>query len=487
MKACSTAEAATVETPVPVCVDLDGCLIQTDLTIESALSLLAEKPMLIPEALRWLRKGRALFKSRCAEQVRFDPALLPYNPGVLDYLRTQARAGRPLILATASNRALAVRIADHLGVFQEVVASDEDTNAKGATKRDLLLARFGRGGFDYLGNSLADWTIFREARLGIVAGNSLPLSAFLTFTPREKGFTRLQWPVGVGFGAIVRGLRPKQWAKNILLFVPLILAHKLFDAPRLWEALLGAASFCMAASSAYLLNDLLDLRADRLHPVKRSRPLASGALSLNLALMLMPVLAVLALDLSIVLGPAFFLFSAIYFTVTVGYSVYIKRLPLLDIIALSGLYIVRIIAGGSATKIPVSPWLAAFAGSLFLSLAFLKRFTELRNVLETNRNADNRRGYQLSDIEQIRSFGAASGYLSALVLAFYLNGADARGLYHRPDWLWIVCGILVYWISRMWILAGRGQMSEDPVIFATRDWPSYVALALCGVGMVLAL
>jgi hypothetical protein len=364
-------------------VDLDGCLVRTDLSVESALSLLTEKPNLTLQALGWLFKGRAFFKSRCSECVFFDPASVPYNREVIDYLRTKADAGkRPLILATASNRSIAVRIADHLRMFHEVVASDENTNAKGSTKRDLLVARFGRGGFDYIGNGLADRAIFKDARLGVIAGNSLVLSIALKFAPNDSKLTRLQQPLGVGFSTILRALRPKQWVKNVLLFVPLVLSHKVFDLPRLGEVLLGAVSFSMAASSAYLLNDLLDLRTDRLHPVKRQRPLASGALSLNLALMLVPILMTFAFCSSIVLGPGFLLLSLLYFALSVAYSVYIKRLVLLDVITLSGLYIVRILAGGVAGKVPVSSWLAAFVGFFFLSLALLKRFVELKNLTE---------------------------------------------------------------------------------------------------------
>ena len=277
--------------------------------------------------------------------------------------------------------------------------------------------------------------------------------------------------------ALLRALRVHQWVKNLLVFVPVLLDHRL-QLPVLARAGLAFAAFCCAASGGYVLNDLLDLEADRKHRVKRHRPFAANLLSRSFGVVLVPVLFAAALLCSMWLSPEFLAWLLLYVVLTTAYSVYLKRVAVLDVILLAGLYTLRVLAGVAASHVRFSTWLLAFSMFLFLSLAFLKRYAELTELPTGGSDSLERRGYLRGDREWLGSMGGSSGYLSVLVLALYINSEQVIALYGTPLLLWLICPLLLFWVSRMWMLGHRGRINQDPIVAAVRDPASYVIGAL---------
>ena len=287
--------------------------------------------------------------------------------------------------------------------------------------------------------------------------------------------------------ALLRALRVHQWVKNLLLFVPVLLDHKLFHPPVMVNALIAFAAFCCAASGGYVLNDLLDRDADRGHRIKRNRPFAANTLSRSFGVVLVPLLFAAALLWSLWLSPKFLALLALYVVLTTAYSIYLKQIAVLDVLLLAGLYTLRVLAGVAASHVRFSTWLLAFSMFLFLSLAFLKRYAELSEL--QGRAAENlaRRGYLRGDREWLGSMGGASGYLSVLVLALYINSQEVVALYGNPLLLWLICPLLLFWISRMWLLAHRGRIDQDPIVAAVRDPASYAIGALVALILYAAV
>jgi 4-hydroxybenzoate polyprenyltransferase len=477
--AVATAAAATV----PLCVDLDGTLLRGDLLHECAIDVLKRSPWLALAFPVWLLGGRAKLKAELARRARIDYASLPFDPHVLELLRREHDAGRKLVLATASDAAAAHAVAAHLGLFDDVIASNGTQNLKGAHKAAALVDRFGEGGFDYLGDAAADRAVWRAARKVYVvcaseeAGRRLAGErAQCVVVARSPG---LGWP-------LLRALRTHQWAKNLLVFVALVTAHRLGDALAVDAAFVAFAAFCLAASGAYLLNDLLDLEHDRRHPEKRRRALASGELPLWVAAILSPLLVLLAGALSLLLPVAFRFELLLYIVATIAYSTALKRVALLDVFTLAGLYCVRILAGAAAIPVPVSGWLVVFSLFLFLSLALVKRYAELSALARRDGDATPGRGYRAADRVIVGILGVTSGEISVLVFALYVASAEVRALYSRPMILWLVCPLLLYWVTRVWLLAYRDEMQEDPVVFALRDRASLALGALVLVVLIAA-
>ena len=279
-------------------------------------------------------------------------------------------------------------------------------------------------------------------------------------------------------------LRVHQWIKNLLVFVPLLMAHRIFDREALLRTSYAFVAWCLCASAVYLFNDQLDLEADRQHPRKKHRALASGALNSKLLWLLIPLLLLGAFGIASLLLPMWFGISLIlYLAITTAYSAYLKRVLIVDVLLLAALYALRVLSGGFAADITVSPWLLAFSMFLFLSLAFVKRYAELRNTEYPRLGETSRRNYSTTDSELLKSFGAASGYLSVLVLVLYINSREVVALYRSPTILWLIGPCLLYWITRVWLLAYRGEMDEDPILFTVKDWPSY----LVGVAVALVI
>lgn len=467
-----------------LCVDLDGTLIRSDMLLESLCGALKRKPWLSLAIPFWLMRGRAYLKRRLAEAVVIDPSQLPYHEEFLSYLREEHKRGRKIVLATASDERLALSIAQYVGIFSEVHASDGTSNLKGRKKLDRLLATYGEGGFDYAGNQGADDPVWEKSGEVIVVGGAEPAKGKLAPHVRVRRFTTTGPSTLYAF---LRAIRVHQWVKNLLLFVPLLMAHRVSDIVALTQSITAYVSFCLCSSSVYIINDLFDLESDRQHHSKRSRPFASGALPLSSAFIIVPLFLVTSLVLSLQLPSAYSDALLFYFVLTLSYSLRLKQIVLIDIMVLASLYTIRILAGGYATTVPVSEWLLAFSMFFFLSLACVKRFSELLALRHSNKHEAKGRGYVASDLEQIAQFGSASGYISVLVLAFYVSGRDVVALYSHPQVLWLVCPLVLYWISRVWLIAHRGQLHDDPIVFAIRDRVSYVVGVAALILMTLAI
>ncbi|CAA9562190.1 MAG: Integral membrane protein [uncultured Truepera sp.] len=455
----------------PLCVDLDGTLIKTDLLFEMLLLLLKTRPLALFQLPLWLFKGKAHFKQELAARAHLDVTCLPYRAPLLSFLKDEQRAGRKLVLATAADARVARQVAAHLGIFSAVVASDGAVNCSGSRKLGALERECGPEGFVYVGDAPVDLQVWRHARGAILVGGGNRFVKQLNNVERTFEDDTRPWEA-------LRAMRLHQWAKNVLIFVPLLLAHEVTDPARVAAALLAFLAFSLCASSVYVQNDLLDLEADRHHPRKRFRPFASGALPVKFGLLLAPALLALAVLAALPLSSTFLGVLGLYFVLTLSYSLYFKRKAILDVLLLAILYTVRIVAGGVAVGLVVSPWLLAFAMFFFLNLAYVKRFSELKDL--PGESFLRARGYTSDDLEGLADLGVASGYVSILVVALYINSPEVSELYRTPELLWLLCPLLVYWVSRVWLLARRGQMHDDPVIFALRDRVSYVVGA-CAV------
>jgi 4-hydroxybenzoate polyprenyltransferase len=465
-------------TPIPLCVDLDGTLIRSDLLLESLLLLVKRNPLFLLRAVLWLVRGRAVLKAEVAARVTLNAASLPYNKSLVAWLKGERGTGRGVWLCTAANEKLATNVANHMALFDGVIASDSSANLAGKHKAARLIERFGDEGFDYCGNERRDLAIWRHARGAIVVEGGRRLEREVE---SERPVVRTFPSEGSRYKAALRALRPHQWAKNVLLFIPLLAAHRLTDLSGLTGALLAFVSFCLCASSVYVLNDMLDLEADRNHPRKSKRPFASGELPLSAGFLLFPALLGVGALIALFLPPKFQIALAAYYATTVAYSFLLKRLLLLDAVALAGLYTLRIIAGSGAADVGLSFWFLLFSVFLFLSLAFVKRYAELDALRRQQRLQALGRGYRVEDLSVLQSFGTGAGYLSVLVLALYINSPEIQALYHRPKVIWILCILMLYWISRVWMTAHRGSMHDDPVVYALRDRVSL------GIGVLAAI
>ncbi len=471
-------------TALPLCVDLDGTLVRTDLLLESFLLLIKRNPLYLLLVPLWLLRGKAALKAQIAARVDLNPASLPYNREFLAWLKSQRAAGRSLWLCTAANQHLAHSVASHLGLFDGVLASDATTNLAGSAKAARLVQRFGERAFDYCGNERRDLAIWRLARGAvIVQGNPQLQQEAAALTELVQAFpSRTR-----ALPAMIRALRPHQWAKNALIVVPLLAAHRVSDPGSILAALLAFVAFSLCASSVYLINDLLDLEADRAHARKCKRPFAAGDLPLLTGLLLAPCLLIAAVSIAAFLPEKFWLVLGTYYALTCAYSFALKGLVLVDALALAGLYTLRIIAGSAAVAVPLSFWLLLFSVFLFLSLAFVKRFAELDSLRRQQRLRAVGRGYHVEDLPLLQSLGTAAGYLSVLVLALYINSPDIEALYSRPKLIWTLCVLMLYWISRVWMKAQRGLMHDDPVVFALKDLQSIGIGALAAVTVLLAV
>jgi len=451
-----------------IIVDLDGTLVSTDMLVENLFLFFRLQPLRIFNVVAWLFKGKAYFKRRLADTILPDVSCLPYNQAILNWLEHQRAAGAKLILATASDLRIANRVAEHLGLFDEVIGT-EKTNLSSKNKREALVQRYGEQGYEYVGNSTADLAVWKTASVihivnperGVLAAARKIGKVEMVFENRPPYFRTL-----------VKAIRIHQWAKNLLLFVPLLASHRIMEIQLLWNGLLAFIAFGACASSTYLLNDLLDLPDDRKHPTKCKRPLAAGTLPIFHVLFLIPVLLTGAFGVALWLLPLQFAgVLAAYCILTLAYSLWLKRVVMLDVVTLAMLYTIRVVAGAAAMALVATSWILTFCMFIFLSLAFVKRYTELRPARNNGlKDKAPGRGYYPEDFELLASLGGASGYISVLVLALYINKeTSGTTLYHSPEWLWAACPVLLFWISRVWLLAHRGEMHDDPIVFALHD------------------
>lgn len=469
-------------TPVnapPLCVDLDGTLVSTDLLYESMLALLRQNllyALLLPV---WWMSGKARLKDEIARRVTLDASTLPYREEVVAWLQQERESGRRLVLATASNHRLAQAVADHLGLFDEVLASSAKVNLIRGNKRDELLRRYGT--YDYIGDSMQDILVWASAREAIVVGRSASIDRHLGERAATVRRFEAERPSAKTW---LKALRLHQWVKNVLVFVPLLTAHRLGDGLLLAEAFGAFVAFGLCASAVYVANDLYDLDNDRRHRTKRARPFAAGKLPILRGLQAIPLLLVASFALATWLSPSFALVLATYFVVTNAYTFWLKREALVDVLCLATLYTLRIFAGATSTGVPVSQWLLAFSMFVFLSLALVKRVSELKGAQPETGGRLHGRGYEAGDLSLASQLGVTSGHLSVLVFALYIQGDTTRQLYRHPELLWLVCPLIFFWLSRVWLLTHRGQMHDDPVVFALRDRTSYLVGAVAA-GLLL--
>jgi 4-hydroxybenzoate polyprenyltransferase/phosphoserine phosphatase len=468
---------------LPLCVDCDGTLIAGDLLVESGLGCLAGRPFDIFHFPRWLMAGKASLKRELAQRGNIDAATLPYREEVLSFLRAEYRRGRKIYLVTAANSELADRVAAHLGIFEGVIASDGRLNLKGEAKAERLIGLFGRNGFDYAGDSGADLPVWKAARHAIAVATS---PATLKRLEGIKSPIRSFPAKSADARTWLRLARIHQWAKNLLLFVPLVTSHRWTDGPALLALSLGFLTFGFVSSGTYILNDLIDIRNDRRHPSKRMRPIAAGEIAPLHGLVCAGSLFALAALICQWLPASYAMVLGGYSVLTLSYTFFFKKKLMVDVVLLAGLYTIRLIAGHAAGDIVYSVWLLAFAIFIFFSLALAKRYTELINPAIRGAGIVHGRGYQPGDEVPIASLGTGSGIISVLVMALYVNSPEVQKLYHHPMVLLGLCPLFLYWIGRIWMLAHRGALHDDPVIFALRDRDSYIVGALAGLVLVAA-
>lgn len=464
----------------PLCIDLDGTLLDSDMLVEAGFSLLKQKPFGFAPVVGKLLRGKAQLKAHLARVSDVDVTVLPYNQHVLKLMEKAKAEGRYLVLATATHEILAERIADHLGIFDEVLSTNDEVNLSSHRKKDVLVERFGERGYDYVGNSSDDFEVWRYAGSAVVVNpeRGVERRARKEASVTEVLDTRLNQPK-----AWIKALRLHQWMKNLLVFVPLLASHNLTDFSLLIDGLLAFLFFGICASSVYLLNDLVDLNDDRHHPSKKNRPFAAGIIPIKMGLLAFPGLLLVAFFGAWMLLPLEFLGVLLaYYALTLGYSLWLKRYMAIDVIALAGLYTIRIIAGAAALSLPLTFWILGFSVFIFLSLALVKRYAELQEARQKGETERARgRGYYPSDLEMISSLGAASGYLAVMVLALYIQDEATRMLYSQPEIIWLACPVLLFWVTRVWLLTHRGEMHDDPVIFAVKDKVSLFTGALLGL------
>ncbi|WP_287318384.1 UbiA family prenyltransferase [Mesorhizobium sp.] len=477
-----------VAAPLPACrrplvVDMDGTLVRSDLLIETALSEFARRPQSAVDMLKALRLGKAALKQCAASSVEFDASALPYDEAVLKEIEAAQKDGRQVYLASAASERIVRAVADHLGVFDGYIGSDATTNCSGTTKAAKLVAVFGEGRFDYIGNDADDLAVWSKCGTAIAIRTSGRVSRRLAAMPVEKEYLPHQKP---SWRTWARLLRVHQYTKNLLLLVPLLASHQL-TAENLIELGIAFLSFCLCASSVYIINDLVDLQADRAHPTKRHRPLAEGRIQLIHALLAAPLLLIASFILATGVSPAFFAVLLGYFVLTTAYSFYLKRKMLIDVVTLAMLYTVRIIAGAIAIGVHVSPWLLTFAIFIFLALALVKRYAELATRLDLQLSEPSNRNYKFEDLGVVAAFAAAAGYNSVTVFALYISSPDVNVLYQRPQMLWFVCPVLIYWTSRLVMIAHRRSMTEDPIVFAMTDRNSLLSFLIAGLAVVAAV
>lgn len=468
------------EQDIALVVDLDGTLSRTDTLHEALLALVATDPAKLVKLPGWVGKGKAAFKANVADIGVIDPAELPLNEAVLESLRIARDAGRKTALVSAADHRQVTAVAEAVGLFDEAYGTAEGRNLKGAEKAAFLTAHYGPKMFDYIGDSKADLPVWEAARQAITveASPSLRQAA-----EGANSNTRHISPPEGRARAMLKAMRPHQWSKNGLLLLPMLAAH---DFSNLMAVILGVIAFCLTASAVYVINDLIDLGSDRAHPRKRKRPFASGALSAATGAAMAGGLLVLALIFGLLTGKPLFLGVLFaYLVATFTYSMWLKSKLIVDILMLASLYTVRIIAGGAAASVVLSPWMLGFSMFLFLALAAVKRQAELTDQLASG-HENKARAYQIDDLPILRSIALSASQAAVLVLALYISSDTVQLLYPTPEILWLICPLLLYWLLRMVMKAHRGQMTDDPIVFAFTDGVCVTIVALCAFLAVAA-
>ena len=457
----------------PLVVDLDGTLTPVDTLYESIIRAVRNKPLNLLRIPIWLMEGRASFKARIAGENTFSAENLPLREPLVAYLREQKSNGRRLVLATAAHRSIAESVARSVDLFDMVLASDETNNLKGATKLETIQDRVGPH-FVYAGDSAADLKIWEHAEAAILIGRP-PGTRFLQhMAPIEREFPATR----AGVAVWLKALRLHQWLKNLLIFVPLLTAFAFFDSRSILAAAVAFIAFSCAASATYLMNDLLDLDSDRQHPRKRNRPLASGHITIIQVLGMTGALLVCSLLLATVVSSTFLILLVAYITLTSAYSWLFKHYVLMDVLMLAALYTLRILAGSVAIGVVTSSWLLAFSIFMFFGLALVKRCSELVALTQSARNKTSGRDYRVNDLEVLWPMGIGASLCSVVVFGLFINTDEMQSRYESPQLMWLVGLCLLYWLGRIWIKTARGEMHDDPLVFALQDFGSRVTITV---------
>jgi len=480
---CTNSDSSDAIDAIPLCVDLDGSLILTD-TLYEGVALLIKHNWLYCFLLPfWLYKGKAHLKTQIARRVQLQIDRLPVHQPFLSWCKAQAKAGRELILVTGTHETIAKPIAQHLGIFKNVIATSNYSNCTSQNKADQLIELYGPNGFDYAGNSQVDLKIWAHARRAIVVNaTDKTLSQAQEITTVEIIHPH---PAVATFKTYLKAFRVHQWMKNLLIFVPLLTAHLYTSTAELLSASLAFILMSVCASATYIINDLLDLEADRAHRTKCERPFAAGKISILDGAITAIVLLATAFGLSALIMPYDFTFILMsYLVITLTYSLAFKRLHSIDVVTLALLYTIRVLAGAAAIGVMTSFWLLAFSLFLFLSLGLVKRVSEIQKLIHEDKTSIEGRGYQINDLNVLQTLGGSAGYIAVLVIALYIHNPNVSTLYTNPELLWTICPILTVWITRMWLLTSRGEVNEDPVEYAIKDKFSWLVLVLC-IGIIL--
>jgi 4-hydroxybenzoate polyprenyltransferase/phosphoserine phosphatase len=474
-------DASIPSDEVPLVVDVDGTLVATDLLQEAALQFVARQPLQAYRMLFWLAVGKSNLKTCLAERVNPGIRTVPLRPEVLELIRAAQAAGRQVYLASASDSRYVEELAQRIGGIAGIFGTGGRVNLSGDTKAERLIAAFGTRGYDYVGDTPIDFAVWRSARRPLVVARS---ASFAERALRSFPGAEIVARPRPELSSYIDALRVHQWAKNVLVFLPMIAGHR-YNPHTIYATILAFLCFCFAASAAYVINDLLDLQADRDHPRKRRRPFAAGKLAITHGLLLASLLMATAYALSLLLPARFTGILSIYIVCTFSYSLLLKRKVLIDVVVLAGLYTLRVFGGLAAINIQQTQWLLMFSLFLFLSLAIVKRCSELVANRATGKTGPPGRGYRVEDLGVLLPLAAAAGYGAVFVVALYLSSPEMVALYSHPNRLWLVCPLLIYWISRVLIYANRGDLTDDPVTFALTDRISWIVGA--GVAGVIAV
>lgn len=468
---------------MPLVVDLDGTFIRTDLLVEGFVHLIKKNPLYFFLCFFWLLKGKLFLKEKIYSHVEINYSLLPVNSEILNLIQIASLKGRKIILATASLQSQADEIDLAFPVFDEVYGSKDYLNLSGQNKADFLIRKFGQGQFDYAGNSNADLAIFKVARHAYL----INAEKLVADKAQKMGNLQNTWHnTGSTFFTSIKAFRVYQWLKNLLLFVPIVTSHSISSVDLLVKTVIAFMAFGFIASTGYIINDLMDLDSDRSHPRKKLRPLASGKLSIQSGILISLVLFATGMWAAYFISISFLIILLLYFVLSVAYSLHIKKIVMYDVFLLASFYTIRVISGGIVTGIPISFWLIAFSIFIFLSLAFVKRYSEISQITLIESIENRRRDYSPNDVPLLQIMGVASGFMSVIVFSLYINSPDVGLLYNNPKILWFLSFLLLFWISRIWLITTRGSMTDDPIIYAVKDPSSYLYMVLATVIILLS-